>query len=382
MINESISLVESSLAEMLNDCSIDGIISIDNDWNVTAWNKTAEMITGKARQRLSGKPLLEILPAIKEDNETMHAIAGAFNGFKAFVPASDLFSHRRQLENYYIPLKNNQAEIVGVMNIMHDVAHRIKAEMQLQALHAELQERYRQLQLTSSELASFTHLTSNNIKTPIRTLYTTIEQLVQTESQQLSNNGKAAFRRMQSSLNKMNLLLDDMLGLARISMPETPGTIINLEPVLHEVIDALKNTIKEKNVQFVIRGLCSVTGHHEQLRLLFLHLISNAIKFNESILPCVTLDSKKITLQQRVENFIVEKEYYRVTITDNGIGIEPADTEKIFNMFEKLHPEQRYKGSGMGLAIARKIMYAHKGYIEVESVAGQGSSFHCFFPVM
>ena len=369
-----------SLAEMLNDCSIDGIISIDTAWHITAWNKTAASITGQPKNKVFGKHLLTAIPGIKDDIETMAAIRNAFEGCTSFVPASALFTHRHHLDNYYIPLQDPQLGIKGVMNIIHDVAHRLKAAMQLETLHTEIEKRYRQLQLTSSELANFTLISSNDIKNPIRAIYVTIEQLLQTESGQLSNNSKAAFRRIQSALNKMNLLLDDLQHLTQISMPEKPGTLVSLDEVLADALQELQPVITEKGVQIVAHKLCTVAGYPEQLRLLFHHLLDNAIKFNANGHPFVSISCAAKVVPVNAEG-LYKKEYNQVTVTDNGIGMEKEDTGRIFNMFEKLHQHHEYKGSGMGLTIVRKIMYAHGGFIDVESTPGLGSSFHCYFPV-
>jgi len=370
------------LAEMLTDCSIDGIISIDQDWSITAWNKTAENLTGLTRQSVLEQHLLEALPSIKEDKETIHAIQQAFKGYRSFIPASDEYSHRVQLENYYIPLRNQVGSIAGVMNIIHDVAHRIKAEMRLQALHSELRENFAKLQQTSAELANFTLISSRNIKEPIRNIYTSIEQLITTESRRLSDNGKAAFRRIQASLNKMNLLLDDMLELAQIGIAEKPDGPIDLQQEIKEVLKALATQIEENNAKVIIvNSLCPITAHRDQVRLLFKHLFSNAIKFNETGAPLITVSYEKTAKHNMNDGSVLTREYHCITVTDNGIGIAAADKDRIFNMFEKIDSPKRYKGAGTGLAIVKKIMAAHDGFIEVNSMEGQGSSFRCFFPV-
>jgi len=379
MKNKNIDTADG-LAEMLTDCSIDGIISIDQDWLVTAWNKTAETITGMPRPAVMEQHLLTALPSIKEDKATLHAIQQAFKGYRSFVPASDMFLHRVQLENYYIPLRNQAGAIAGVMNIIHDVAHRIKAEMRLQALHSALKENFAKLQQTSAELANFTLISSSNIKDPIRNIYTTIEQLITTESGRLSDNGKAAFRRIQSSLNKMNLLLDDMLELAQIGMGEKPAESIDLQEEIKEALKALAKPIQENKVKVVVSNLNTITGHKGQLSLLFKHLFSNAIKFNDSPAPQITVDYEKTTINNMNDGSVSARDYHCITVTDNGIGIATADKDRIFNMFEKVDATKRHKGAGAGLAIVKKIMAAHDGFIEVKSTEGKGSAFRCFFP--
>src|SRR5688572_23767495 len=121
---------KESLADMLNDCSIDRVLAIDNDWNIIAWNRTSELISGVSKAEVIGKNLLEAFPQILEDEEMLKAIKEAFNGRKSFLPANHGSFNRTYSENHFIPLKDSHGNVVGVMNIMHDVAHRIKVEKQ------------------------------------------------------------------------------------------------------------------------------------------------------------------------------------------------------------------------------------------------------------
>jgi PAS domain S-box-containing protein len=377
MESDALTLSKSSLAEILNDHSIDAIIAIDTAHNVIAWNKTAALIYGVSKAQAMGKPVFELIPSLKKDEETFNAINKALSGHTAFVAASKLFTHRQHKENHFIPLKNDDGFIIGAMNIVHDVAHRIKAEQQLQYLNEELERKMRQLKITSDELASFTYITSSKIKEPIRQIYTGVEYLIKLEANHLSDSGRASFRRMQSSLNRMDLLLDDVLGLAQISILQKPETTVDLGEVINEVANRIKTT--EKKVNIVVEEMCELTGHRNYLDLLFYNLFQNAVKFNENDVAEIKVTCEKVILNEVHEKFI-ETEYYCVTIADNGIGFDMADAEKIFTMFEKLHAPGKYKGSGTGLAIARKIMDAHNGFIRAESVPGKGSSFHCYFP--
>jgi len=378
--NTNNSASDNNLAELLNDFSIDAIIAIDTGYNVIAWNRTAAVIYGHSKKQAAGKSLFELIPGLKEDKETMNAIEQALKGNKSFVPAFKQYAHRMHSENHYIPLKDNDGNIIGVMNIVHDVAHRIKAEQQLQYLNDELEKRYRQLKITSGELASFTYITSNKIKEPIRQIYTGVEHLIKVEAGRLTDSGKASFRRMQSSLSKMDLLLDDILSLAQISILQRPDAPVDLNELLQGVSRNISEK-SEKKVNIIIEELCVIMGHKNYLYLLFYNLLENAIKFNERGVAEIKISCLKITFDEDADEPFTENEYYKITIADNGIGFEETDKEKIFGMFETLHPRGKYKGSGIGLTLAKKIMDAHDGFITAESSPGKGSSFYCFFPV-
>lgn len=364
------SLSESHLASMLNDCSIDAIIAVDIEWNIIAWNTTAENIYKKTRDQVLRK---HIGGALALDDEMVEAVKNGLQGLKSFVPASKKYPHRMHVENHFIPLRDADGFIIGVMNIIHDVAHRIKAEQQLQFVN-------KQLERTLDELASFTYQTSNNIKAPIRHLYTAIEHMIKTEARNLSDGGKASFRRIQSSINRMDLLLDDLLRLAQISVVQKGENLVDLTALVTEIIDSLKAKIDEKGVKILLEDLCEVKGNREQLKLLFFHLLDNAIKFNDNRAPVVTLSCRKVEIAGG-DFSAMEGGFLKVNVKDNGIGFDQSEAGKIFNMFERLPSSASFKGSGIGLAIVRKIMDAHNGFIQVDSAPGKGSSFHCFFPV-
>jgi PAS domain S-box-containing protein len=374
-MNEMVSVRMDSFAEILNDHSIDAIIAIDTTYTVVSWNKTAAITYSIAKKNAIGKSLFHLIPKLEEDTEAVNAISQALQGHKAFLPANKLYVHRQHRENHYIPLNDNDGNVIGVMNIVHDVAHRIKAEQELQRLNEELERRLRQLQLTSDELASFTYITSNKIKEPMRQIYTGVEHLIKVEAGRLSDSGKAAFRRMQSSINRMDLLLDDVLSVAQISILEKADTEVDLTELVKDVAKHI-TSISEKKINIVVGELCVIMGHKSYLYLLFYNLFDNAVKFNENEVPEIKVSCEKVSLNE----MLPEAEYYCVNVTDNGIGFDMTEAERMFLMFEKLNPPGKYKGSGTGLTIARKIMEAHDGFIRAES-NGNGSSFYCYFPV-
>ncbi|MEO5684887.1 MAG: ATP-binding protein [Chitinophagaceae bacterium] len=372
--------VGNSLSDLLIDSSIDGFISFNLNWEVTAWNKTTENITGLMKTAALGNNLRTVYPEMLADKETHYAITRCFEGFKTFLPPSAAFRHRFHLENNYIPLLNDNGTVYGVLNIIHDVSHRIKTELQLKALNDELDKRYTQLLSTSSELANFTYTGTSSVKEPMRYIYTAVEHLVKTESAQLSNPARAAFRRIQSSLTKMNLVLDDMLKLAQINIIDKPGELVDLTEIVTILLTSMESVIKEKQAIVTVGTLGTIRGHRKQLEMLFHQLLDNALKFNHSVTPAIDISSSAIASDTIAGKSSPDVKYLCVVVKDNGIGVQPGDADRIFNIFEKGGTTQRYKGAGIGLAIAKKIMYAHNGFIRAVSNAENGTAFECFFP--
>ncbi|HUP10794.1 MAG TPA: PAS domain-containing protein, partial [Niastella sp.] len=264
-----------NLYELLNDSSIDRVMAIDEQWCVIAWNKTATQITGIEKEDILGKPLLEIFPQLGEDADMMDALKFGFEGKKSFVPARAGVFNRQSYENHFIPLTDDAGNVKGVMNIMHDVAHREKAEKKLQQLNEALQQQYRQLETASTEMATFTYITSNEIKEPLRLVYTAFELLVKSEGRVLSNGGKANIRRIQGSLNRINLLLDDIWALSHINSFKQIRNFIDLNEVCKEAQNKLQKKIGESDAIIEIKGLPVIQGYKDMLQTLFINIIDN-----------------------------------------------------------------------------------------------------------
>ena len=361
----------NELASMLNDAILDRVMAMDRNLDIIAWNKPSENITGICKKDALGKNVMEIFPRLKQDEEIVRAIEMALDGKTSLLPARAGLFNRDHYENQFMPLIDGEGNVIGVMNLMHDVAHRIKAEKKLQKLNTALQQKYKQVEKLNADLSTFTSITGNELKEPIRKVYTSLEMLVKNDAARLSDSSKAGLRRMQASLNRINLLLDDILALSTVSHFSIDFTPVDLNIVLQETCKALRGKIEESQAVIDAEPLPVVNGSREMLYYLFYNLLDNALKFQEAgHIPQIKINAAFKTAAD-------ETEYHCISVIDNGIGFDQADAERIFNMFERLHERKRFHGSGIGLTICRKIAEAHGGYIEVQSEPGKGSIFHC-----
>lgn len=375
MINDNYER-EVKLAEMLNDASIDRVLAIDTEWKVIAWNKASEMISGVKKHDIIGRHLMEIFPQLGIDTDIINAFGLGLQGKMTFLPAKPGLFNRDHYENHFIPLKDEEEHIIGVTNIIHDVAKRIRAEQQLQRLNAELKEKYRQLEKANAELATFTSITGNDLKEPLKKVYTSLELIMINDGNRLSDSSKAGLRRIQAALHRVKLLLDDILAVSNASSLSEEQTTVQLGQVARAAQASLSNKIRESGAQIDIQPLPSITGSEQMMQNLFHNLIDNAIKFQPPGNQPVLTISHSVTIPEK----LTDQEYVCIQFTDNGIGIDAADTEKIFGMFERLHDRSQYPGSGIGLTICRKIVEAHGGLMEVDSTPGKGSTFRCYLP--
>ena len=370
------------ITEMLIDSSIDRVMAIDLNWNIIAWNRTSELMSGISKKNVIGKKLHEVFPQILSDKEMMDAITAAIDGKKSYLPSLNNSFNRHYTENHFIPLQDKINNVIGVMNIIHDVAHRIKVEKQLQKLNTALEKKYRQLEKANNELATFTYVTSRDVKDPLKHVYTSLEMLIKKEGGSLSNMSKGNLRRMQGSLNKINLLIDDITAVSGISTRSEPLSEVDLDEILAGATNVLRNKISETKAVIESVALPVITGYKNMLEYLFLHILDNALKFHEdNEIPMITIHTRVVSGGPAEKNELVPNmDYLKISFQDNGIGFDPSDAERIFRLFEKLN-DRRFHGSGVGLTISKKIVEAHDGFIDAVSTLGNGAVFNCYFPL-
>jgi len=369
----------SNLAEMLNDASIDRILAFDRHWKITAWNKSSEKGSGIQREAILGKPVLEIFPSLREDQDMMNAMEKALQGYSSFLPAKQDAFHRHYYENYFIPVFDEEGKITGVVNIMHDASYRIKAEERLEKLNAELKEKFKQLERANAELATFTSITGNDLKEPLKKIYTSLELIIKNDGPRFSDSSKAALRRMQASINRINFLLDDVLALSTANTASLEFTHLDTESLVRSVVEGMHKKVEDRNAVIKLENLPPLYASAQMLHYLFHNLIDNALKFQPSEQqPFIVISGSSVKINGKGAE--TETPMIKISISDNGIGFEQDDAEKVFQLFEKLPSKQKFPGSGIGLAICKKIMEAHNGFIEATSTPGEGSRFDCYFP--
>ncbi len=175
-----------------------------------------------------------------------------------------------------------------------------------------------------------------------------------------------------------------MLSFSRISSGHEQFTRVDLTAVVNEVVDDIEGQIIREKAKVGVKPIAEINGDRGQIRRLFQNLISNAIKFHKQDgLPVVEISGEVVSGHQAEKEFgipLTEAAYVRIVVKDNGIGFDEKYSEKIFNIFQRLQGRAEYEGTGIGLAICRKIMTNHRGYIRAQSVINQGSEFILIFP--
>lgn len=263
--------------------------------------------------------------------------------------------------------QNNQ--LIGVVQ---DVTSIIKTEIKLKDKNQELKR-------SNAELESFNRVASHDLQEPIRKIQMFISRIGEDTSNQFTEKSLDYFDKVKSSSERMRLLIKYLLSYSRINKAKNDFVQVNLLTILDKVQEDLEDRILESKITIVIANLPVVKAIPFQMEQLFNNLISNAIKYRGLEDPKIVIDCKKLKRSEITEDFIKKsKTYYRISVMDNGIGFAQEHAEKIFELFQRLHQKTEYSGTGIGLAICKKIVQNHHGHILAESELGKGTSF-CFY---
>ena len=236
----------------------------------------------------------------------------------------------------------------------------------------------------NKELEAFTYISSHDLQEPLRKIQTFASRILEKEIQNLSGSGKNYFRLIQNSAERMQQLILDLLAFSRISVVERKFEEISLNIIIEEVKTEFKEAIAQKHAIIEVKEICKVRAIPFQFRQLIYNLISNALKFsNPDVPPHIVITCRKIKYSKlNVANLPPQKEYFHLAFIDNGIGFEKEFGEKIFQVFQKLHSKEEYPGTGIGLAIVKKIVNNHNGLITATSVPDKGAIFDIYIPVV
>ncbi|WP_282164550.1 ATP-binding protein [Cellulophaga baltica] len=262
----------------------------------------------------------------------------------------------------------------ALIGVIQDISTQIKDAL-------KLKEKNQELKRSNEELESFNRVASHDLQEPIRKIQMFISRIEDSDYENLSEKGKEFFTKISSSSERMRMLIKYLLSYSRINKTKSEFTSVSLVEIIDKVQEDLEARIKESGVEIIVDNLPTLNAVPFQMEQLFNNIISNAIKYGGKEDPKIIIDCKKLKRNEIPNNFIKKhKSYYRISIIDNGIGFEQEHADKIFELFQRLHQKTEYSGTGIGLAICKKIAQNHGGHILAESALGKGSTFCVFLP--
>jgi PAS domain S-box-containing protein len=275
----------------------------------------------------------------------------------------------------YISLTSLYPTLQTVGMVISDLTEKKEQEELLKAKNTELEN-------MNKELQSFAYISSHDLQEPLRKIQTFATQITEREQHNLSENGKDMFNRMKLAAQRMKTLIDDLLSYSRIKTDERYVEKTDLNKIIDEIKDDLKEELKEKEATLEANELCYAHIIPFQFRQMMYNLIGNALKFSDpQRKPYINIQSH---IGQGIHFYnkdLSPGNYYcHISVTDNGIGFEQQYSDKIFEVFQRLHGKSEYTGTGIGLSIVKKIVENHEGIITGQSELGKGARFDIYIP--
>lgn len=256
-------------------------------------------------------------------------------------------------------------------NITEDYLHNQQLELKIE-----------QLNKSNNNLKEFVHVASHDLQEPLRKIAVFTEKLNSEFGNAMEERAQLSLAKISSSVKSMQSLLDDLLRFSTLAASEIEFKKVSVNEIIKSVLSDLELKIEKSNCSLDCSDIPLIDGYPSQIKQLFSNLVSNSIKFRkEGTAPlikiqCEDADPKEYPLLP----ILLYKHYVKITIIDNGIGFDKVYSEKIFQVFQRLHSKTEYAGSGIGLSICKKIMDNHHGYIFADSTPGAGAIFTLLFP--
>jgi PAS domain S-box-containing protein len=254
---------------------------------------------------------------------------------------------------------------------------------EVEAYQIELERRLVALKKSNSELEQFAYIASHDLQEPLRKIISFGERLSHKYAENLGDDGRFYVDRMANAATRMQNLIQDLLTYSRVARHQESFELVDLKEVFKQVLNDLELKIQEKQATITFENLSIIEAQSFQMYQLFQNLLTNALKFTKPEGHAV------ITVKCRMATPVEIKEnpalfpfvnYYRITVSDNGIGLEEEYAERIFALFQRLHGRSEYEGTGLGLAICRKIVEGHQGQIKATGSLGVGAEFIIYLP--
>jgi PAS domain S-box-containing protein len=364
------------------ESSDDAIVSKDLNGTITSWNTGAEQIFGYTAEEVVGKSITILIPSERRDEEFQ-----ILDRIRRGKRVHHYETVRRRKNGSMVdvslsisPIKNSKGEVIGASKIARDITKRKATERALadvkeqlvlanEDLEKQVEDRTASLQKAMEQMEEFSYSVSHDLRAPVRAMQGYARVLAEDYGDRLDEQAREYLDRIIRGGTRMDRLIQDVLTYSRLSRREMPLQPVSLEKLVREIIQQYPE-MQPPRAEIAISGpLMSVQGHEPSLTQAISNLLNNAIKFiPHDVTPRVRVRTER--RNQRV----------RLWIEDNGIGIKPEYQHRLFGMFERVHPETKYEGTGIGLAIVRKAVERMGGLVGIESDGLTGSNFWIELP--
>ncbi len=379
-LRESLSEAQARKNSIL-ESSLDPIITINHEGAIIEFNRAAEQTFGHSREKVLGTRTSDVLfpPSLSAEHRSrieryLEAGEGSMLGKRVEVTAS-----RANGDVFHAELAMTIGQINGspvLTFFVRDISARKKAEEEQARYAAELER-------SNRDLEQFAYVASHDLQEPLRKIRAFGDRLEVKCQDLLDETAQECVSRMQSAAARMQELIEGLLTLSRVTRKARDFVQVDLGEIVAQVVGDLEAQIERVNGQVEVGKLPTIQAEPLQIRMLLQNLIANALKFHRPEEPPVVKIEAHYVLprEQRQSRKSLTQEKCRITVEDNGIGFDQQYAERIFGIFQRLHPRDVYEGTGIGLAICRRIVEYHGGQISAQGTPGKGSTFEVLLPV-
>jgi PAS domain S-box-containing protein len=367
--------LEREVAERTQQASLlnlthDTIFVRDMSDIITYWNRGAEELFGWTAQEAIGKHSHELLqtdfPIPIEEVRAELLRTGRWEGELRKTKAD---GSRLVVASRWSLRRDEQGRAAAILETNNDISDRKRREEEIRKLNIELAKRTTDLEATNKELEAFAYSISHDLRAPLRHVAGFAELLQKNASSRLDEKSQRYMTTILESAKKMGALIDDLLAFSRIGRTEARETTVSLGDLVKEVLGEVQQETDGRNISWRIGALPDLYGDRSMFRLVFVNLISNAVKFTR------TREQAEIEIgcMEKKEDGLV------VFVKDNGVGFDMKYVNKLFGVFQRLHQSEAFEGTGIGLATVQRIIHRHGGRVWAEGLVDSGATF--FFSV-